>query len=372
MIMMACLLTAFMTLTAQEIAIWDNWCRTAVTFTFEDGGMQTEPHKWAAKQFDQHGFKGSFYLVTNWCDNTSSWEEYKTIAKGGHEIGSHSKSHPFNCQYELESSKEIIESKIGQPCLTIVYPNTTYPGNDVLNYYIAGRICSGGVNSKNPINFSTIDAIMCGNANTNAQTAEQITNICAEANDGWVVFHLDGIKGISGGGTYTPISQDAFIQTLDWLQQNKRTFWVTTMRDAVMYIKERNGASFTKYSENASRVTYKLTLPTSLTSNTLCNWDYPLSLRVPLPSGWSDVTVKQNSKTIESEIKDGKVYFKAIPNGGDIVLTNEVSISTNVESIPTNPLDNEDSWYTIDGVKLNGRPSTSGVYIHQGKKEVLP
>ncbi|MBR5929791.1 MAG: polysaccharide deacetylase family protein [Prevotella sp.] len=365
MTLMACLFTAIMSLTAQEIATWDNWCSTAVTFTFEDGGMQTASHTWAAEQFDQHGFKGSFYLVTNWC-NYNSWNDYKTLAQNGHEIGSHSVSHPNNCQGELNSSKEKIEDEIGQPCLTIVYPNDVYPGRTVLNYYIGGRLCDGSINSYSPADFSRIDAIICG-SNGKIQTAEQFISKCEEADNRWVVFHLDGIKGISGGGTYTPTNQDAFLGTLDWLQQNKSTYWVTTMRDAIKYIQERNYATFVKYSQEASSVTYKLTLPTSLTSNTLCNWDYPLSLRVPLPSGWSDATVKQNNKTIASEIKAGKVYFKAVPNGGNIVLTKGTSISTNVENVPTNPLFNEDSWYTIYGVRLDGKPNTSGVYIHNGK-----
>ncbi len=367
MIMMACLLTAFMTLTAQEIATWDNWCRTAVTFTFDDGGNLTKSHKWAAEQMDLYGFKGTFYLVTNW--TSGFWNDYKAIAQNGHEIGSHTVSHPADCKDELETSKEIIESKIGQPCLTIAYSNCNHPDCEVLDYYIGGRICSGDVNSSNPADLSNIDAIICGTSGVSSET--QFMSKCTGANNGWVVFLIHGIQGYESF-SYSPTSDTTFLSVLLWLQQNKSTFWVTTMRDAIMYIKERNSAKFTKYSENASRVTYKLTLPTALTSNTLCNWDYPLSLRVPLPSGWSDATVKQNSKTIESEIKDGKVYFKAIPNGGNIVLDKKARVTTNVESIPTNPLDNEDSWYTIDGVKLDGRPSTSGVYIHQGKKEVLP
>lgn len=365
MIIMACLPTAFITLTAQEIAIWDNWCRTAVTFTFDDGGQETNSHTWAAERMDQYGFKGTFFLVTNWCDGNNSWNEYKSIAENGHEIGSHTVSHPSNCRDELDTSKEKIESKIGQPCLTIAYSNCNHPGSEVLNYYIGGRICSGGVNSSDPANLSNIDAIICG---TNGVSSEaEFLSKCTGANNGWVVFLIHGIQGHLSFGSYSPTNETTFLSVLYWLQQNKSTFWVTTMRDAIMYIKERNSASFTKYSENASRVTYKLTLPTSLTSNTLCNWDYPLSLRVPLPSGWSDVTVKQNSKTIESEIKDGKVYFKAVPNGGNIVLTKKDGISTNVESIPNNPSNKEDSWYTIDGVRQNGRPNTSGVYIHNGK-----
>jgi hypothetical protein len=30
-----------------------------------------------------------------------------------------------------------------------------------------------------------------------------------------------------------------------------------------------------------------------------------------------------------------------------------------------------DAWYTIDGVRLNGQPTTKGLYIHNGHKVVI-
>ncbi|MBR5633607.1 MAG: hypothetical protein IKW78_00270, partial [Prevotella sp.] len=37
---------------------------------------------------------------------------------------------------------------------------------------------------------------------------------------------------------------------------------------------------------------------------------------------------------------------------------------------PDPSLNGGESWYTIDGVKLNGEPRKKGVYIHNGKKVV--
>lgn len=35
-------------------------------------------------------------------------------------------------------------------------------------------------------------------------------------------------------------------------------------------------------------------------------------------------------------------------------------------------MDNEaGAWYTVDGVKLNGKPMRKGVYIFNGKKVVM-
>jgi hypothetical protein len=48
-------------------------------------------------------------------------------------------------------------------------------------------------------------------------------------------------------------------------------------------------------------------------------YDYPLTLRCPLPFGWKEVEVLQNEVVIKSEIKtiNGCKYiiFDAVPNG---------------------------------------------------------
>ena len=124
-----------------------------------------------------------------------------------------------------------------------------------------------------------------------------------------MVFLIHGFQGMASNGSYSPTDQSAFSGALDWLDQNKKDYWVCTARDAIMYLKERDAASFKKISSDASSDTYSLTLNQSLTSNTLCKWDYTLSLRVPMQSGWSNMTVKQSDKELEFEEKDGYVYF---------------------------------------------------------------
>jgi hypothetical protein len=34
--------------------------------------------------------------------------------------------------------------------------------------------------------------------------------------------------------------------------------------------------------------------------------------------------------------------------------------------------DQDSGWYAIDGRKLNGQPTVKGLYIHGGKKTVIP
>ena len=46
--------------------------------------------------------------------------------------------------------------------------------------------------------------------------------------------------------------------------------------------------------------------------------------------------------------------------------TNAVFDLNNKEEIINN------NWYTLDGVKLDGKPTKKGLYIHGGKKVVIP
>jgi hypothetical protein len=55
--------------------------------------------------------------------------------------------------------------------------------------------------------------------------------------------------------------------------------------------------------------------------------------------------------------------------GFDIDFGDESTAIHNAEFIMQN--DNADTWYTIDGIKLDGKPSKKGMYIHNGKTVVV-
>jgi len=93
---------------------------------------------------------------------------------------------------------------------------------------------------------------------------------------------------------------------------------VTTFRDAIMYSKERDKSTIAKKSGDASSETYTLTH--SIKDN-VSNYDYPLSIRVKNSNNWTTVSGTQGGKAITTSIKDGYIYFDAVPNGGDIVIS---------------------------------------------------
>ena len=52
---------------------------------------------------------------------------------------------------------------------------------------------------------------------------------------------------------------------------------------------------------------------------------FPLTLAVPLPSGWVHATAMQNNKPVWQQWHDESrmLYLDAVPNGGDVVLRSD-------------------------------------------------
>lgn len=330
---------------APEIATWEGWRKAAATFTFDDGAPSH--YEYAAPLFDNYGYKASFYLVTKW---NPDWTKFQELAKNGHEIGSHSDTHPNNMSGEEASSKNYILEKINTEdekytdCITVAYPNLNVPDVDaVRSNYIAGRIGNGSwageqdINSKNgPRDWCKVSALMTG-VNGTVKTAENFTSKFQDAIEinGWVVFLTHGFSGKSNGSaTYSPTDINAIDGALKWAKDNDSQIWITTMCNAAMYIKERNASKFVKTTSTDSSITYTLT---HKIADTVCEYQYPLSVRVPAPEGWEEIKVTQKDADLKYEIKDGKIYFQAIPNGGDIVISKKITEPDTTEPDTTEP-----------------------------------
>jgi oligosaccharide reducing-end xylanase len=142
----------------------------------------------------------------------------------------------------------------------------------------------------------------------------------AASSGGWVVFTLHALDGDSG---YSPLSSTILRQSLDYLAARRSTFWVQTFLNVVKYIKERNDASVSEISNTGDTITVSVT---DTLSNTIYN--YPITIRRPLPTDWPSATATQNGQAINAKtvVVNSTLYvmFDAVPDGGDVVLTKSV------------------------------------------------
>ena len=333
---------------AQEIATWKGFRTSATTFTFDDGLKSQTTY--AVPLLDKYGYKASFFAITTWVEkgysDLLSWTDFKTLVANGHEVGSHSDTHPTTMSdSELSSSKATIESKVGNTVKTVVYPNCNEPTeSEIAKYYIGGRICDGQVHGKTPSNYYRISSIICGNQGT-VNTASAFTAKMNEAiqKGGWAVFLIHEMKE---GSYYSPTDVDAFEGALSYASTNDSKIWVARFCDAIMYAKERDAATVTVTAKDDKSVTLSLT--DNLDDNT---YNYPLSLRYPLPDGWSDVSVAQNDEELTSSVSDGYIYFDAVPDNGSISIVSGTSAVADPKVAFTTPSAAEticvDSAYTV-------------------------
>jgi peptidoglycan/xylan/chitin deacetylase (PgdA/CDA1 family) len=305
-----------------EIGIWPGFRSAAITYTFDDGCKNQ--YKTVIPMFDEFGFKMTLYPVTNWGPN---WPALQAAANKGHEIGSHTVTHPDNMNKmppeqqttELVNSQNAINSHItDQNCFTIAYPYCK-PTDEAITakYYIAARHCQGFIEPNTPKNFYQISSIMCGSQGAVKTAADFNARFeKTAASKGWCVFL---IHGIDNDGGFSSLPSETLRAGLGYLKAHEDKFWVATFANAVRYIRERNDVSVAESSNSDNSITLKVT---DTLDDTIYN--YPLTLRRPLPAGWTSAKVSQNGHPVDAsvvEVDSAKyIMCDVIPDGGDVVL----------------------------------------------------
>ena len=305
-----------------EIGTWAGFRKGAASFTFDDGAPSHVSD--AGPMFKKYGYKATFNVVVNWNPN---WSGFQGLADEGHEIASHSNTHGQNMSGEEASSKKAISDKIKQKygIITVAYPNCNVPNESAVKQnYIVGRICNGswkGMNDEmgkdGPSNWAQVPATMTG-AEGQLKSTNDFTGRMQKViqSNGWAAFLTHGFQGKNNGNaTYSPTDINAIDGALKWAQQNDKDIWVAPMGHVAMYLKERK-ASKVEASSSGGNITVKLT---HNIKDNVSDYDYPLSIRVKYDG--SKAEVKQGDAKLESKIDGGYVYFDAVPNAGDIVIS---------------------------------------------------
>jgi oligosaccharide reducing-end xylanase len=316
--------------TPYVVATWHNFCTAASTFTFDDGCA----HQFtiAVPMFNAKKLPATFYTVVTG-GMFPGWSKLQSAAAAGHEIASHTMTHPANLGTEtptqqiteLKNSRDSIRQHItGEQCIDLAYPNCN-PSTDSITrkYYFAARNCSGVINPKTPTDFNAISCYIDGNTGSYNTAAALITLANnAVSTNGWTVYlthDIDSLDGHNHGG-YSPTAEAALQGWVNYMDTNRTKFWVQTFGNVVRYIKERDSASLRGVSRTADSITLSLT---DGLNDTFFN--YPITIRRPLPSGWQTVKVTQGATTLTAQTKDSNavkyVIFDAVPDKGNIIIS---------------------------------------------------
>jgi peptidoglycan/xylan/chitin deacetylase (PgdA/CDA1 family) len=102
-------------------------------FTFDDG--HASHYECALPILSKFGLSSIFFVTVNWIGTPRymTWQQVRTIQSAGHEIGSHTLSHPMltHCSdaelaKEIGGSKDSLENQLGGPIRSISFPGGRY------------------------------------------------------------------------------------------------------------------------------------------------------------------------------------------------------------------------------------------------------
>ena len=212
--------------------------RGLVSLTFDDGSSSSRTV--SIPKMNTYGFKSTQYLVTGVLNQSGEWtsQNVRDVSASGHEIASHTITHPFLIQLssssltsEITSSQNTLQTILGKPVPNFAYPYGDYNGRvvtEMRKYYRSSRGVETGYQTKYDL-ADGIHGIRVQNMLKTTTMAEYRQWVdFAAAHKLWLVIVYHGVLSSPGDFDTTPA---LFDQQLAYL--NTKGIAVRTMQDAL-------------------------------------------------------------------------------------------------------------------------------------------
>lgn len=232
---------------------WPDGKKAAVVFTYDDG---LDGHlDVAVPQLDKFGFKGTFYCTGNSQSLYNRTDEWRAIAKNGHELGNHTLFHPCDgakfdwvkSEYdlnkytkdqlltELRTANTLLKAIDGKTERTFGFTCSNYiaGGEDftdnIKEMFVAAR-CDGLV----PVNMENYKTYKTPSWGVSSPSAKELIAYVEEAKAKGTIavfmFH-------SVGGGYLNVGADEHRALLQYIKENEADYFTGTFLDVMKYIK---------------------------------------------------------------------------------------------------------------------------------------
>ncbi len=328
------------------VCLWEDDKLAAISLTIDDNEAQDVPFWLALAQ--KHDVKLTWFLVTGGIGKKDSglagtWELWKQVKAQGHSLQSHTVTHLGGMRSPdwkgiaweyAESPRTLDEMLPGQRTRALAYPGTgderqKANSKDVAaGQYAAARGVQGYLNQANKIAYMAVNCCFSINLGDSEKSPwNDITLIINPDSTkpyqktyyrGWCVLgfhHLDNKPGATT--THTPAN---VTRLFDWITANRQDLWPAPFLDAALYGQERDTATVKTLRADEQRISLMLTSEMDPK-----RFDYPLTVKIRLPSRWETVRASQAGGAIPAErITHAGIPFalvKAKPDCGPIDLT---------------------------------------------------
>ena len=246
----------------------------------------------------------------NYHDNsvdTTTWEDFRAYGAEGHEIASHTVTHPrlavldeANLRYELEQSKADIRKFMGEehtfsaecPYGTedervMEYAHPLYPAlrNRMPVPYLdeinRASPRQPGASDREYVQWQRGPVTSVG-----MEEMKSWVDTCLAHRNIWLVLVFHGVDGIG----WEPRTGAELEEYFGYLKEREDALWVATFADVTKYLRERKAAEVSSERQaNAIVVQVSSTLDPAV-------YDVPLTLKTYVPESWEATTLERGGQ----------------------------------------------------------------------------
>ncbi len=270
--------------------------------------------------------------------DTTSWEDLRKYAAEGHEIASHSITHPrmavldeVNLLYELEQSKADIYKNLGEKYTFSVECPYGTENERVMEY---ARLVYPALRNRMPEEWldelnrsSDQDPEASENeyvqwqrgplTNTGMDVMKSWIDTCQANENIWLVLVFHGVDNF-GWEAKTAKELETYFT---YIKEKEHDLWVATFADVTKYIRERKNIDISGKLEDETIV---LSLSSDLDP---AIYDVPLSFKTYIPGNWEKVEVKKGENIvlkgldIQRDEKGSYILYDLVPQNGQLLIS---------------------------------------------------
>lgn len=272
-------------------------------------------------------------------EDTTTWDELRAYGEEGHEIASHTVTHPrlavldeANLLYELEQSKADIQKFMGErftfsaecPYGTedervMEYAHALYPS--LRNRMPAPYLEELNRSSQQQPGTSTKEYVQWQRGPLTDVSMEMMkswVDTCLAHDNIWLVLVFHGVDGLG----WEPKTGEELEVYFQHIKSREEDLWVATFADVTKYIRERKNTTInSKMGKDKIQVSISSELDSSV-------YDVPITLKTSVPATWQTaklfrVNKKENPELLPVQKDDmgSYVLYSVQPAGGDLFIS---------------------------------------------------
>ncbi|NQY64062.1 MAG: polysaccharide deacetylase family protein [Alteromonadaceae bacterium] len=252
------LILAPVTSHAENVFQWPDGAKAAVSLAYDDA-LNSQLDN-AVPALDKHNFKASFYLTLSASTIHQRIDEWRAIAKNGHELANHTINHACSAslpdrdwvathndldtkslgeiKQEIINANSFLKAIDGESIRTFTLPcaDNMVEGKNYLpeiQSYFVGIKSHIGYIPNSMKKFDPMNAPVWTPSDVTGTELINYVKLAAKNNTiANITFH-----GI--GGDYLSVSSEAHQALLAYLAKNKHTYWVDTYRNISLYLQKQ-------------------------------------------------------------------------------------------------------------------------------------